>query len=142
MWAARSLAAELLGIAQEAFDRTLAYLNQREQFGRKIGAFQALAHRAARLHVNLELARGVVLKLFRALDDEAADASVLASLAKAVCTKTAREVMNEAVQMHGGIGVTDELDIGLFFKRARVAGEAFGDDYFQRERLARLSWGG
>jgi acyl-CoA dehydrogenase len=134
------LAAELLGIAQEAFDRTVAYLKEREQFGVKIGTFQALQHRAARMYANLELARGVVLKALRALDEGNRAASLLASLAKGTLTKTARDVLNEATQMHGGVGVTDEFDIGLFFKRARVAGDTFGDDYFQRERLARLAW--
>jgi acyl-CoA dehydrogenase len=134
------LAAELLGIAQEAFDRTVAYLKEREQFGAKIGTFQALQHRAARMYANLELARGVVLKALRALDEGDRAASALASLAKGTLTKTARDVLNEATQMHGGIGVTDDFDIGLFFKRARVAGDTFGDDYFQRERLARLVW--
>jgi alkylation response protein AidB-like acyl-CoA dehydrogenase len=134
------LAAELLGIAQEAFDRTVAYLKEREQFGAKIGTFQALQHRAARMYANLELARGVVLKALRALDEGDRAASPLASLSKGTLTKTARDVLNEATQMHGGIGVTDDFDIGLFFKRARVAGDTFGDDYFQRERLARLVW--
>ena len=134
------LSAELLGIAQEAFDRTVAYLKEREQFGVKIGTFQALQHRAARQYVAIDLARSVVLKALRALDEGDRATSALASLAKAVTTKTAREVMNEAVQMHGGVGVTDEFDIGLFFKRARVAGETLGDDYFHRERLARIAW--
>ena len=134
------LAAELLGIAQEAFDRTVSYLKEREQFGVKIGTFQALQHRAARMYANLEVAHGVVLKALRALDEGDRAAGLLASLAKGTLTKTARDVLNEATQMHGGIGVTDEFDIGLFFKRARVAGDTFGDDYFQRERLARLAW--
>ena len=134
------LAAELLGVAQEAFERTVAYLKEREQFGVKIGSFQALQHRAARLHVGLEIGRGVVLKALRALDEGDPAASLLASLAKGQMTKTARQVLDEAVQLHGGIGITDDYDIGLFLKRARVAGDLFGDDYFQRERLARLVW--
>jgi alkylation response protein AidB-like acyl-CoA dehydrogenase len=134
------LAAELLGIAEEAFDRTVAYLKEREQFGVKIGSFQALQHRASRMYCSLELGRGVVLKALRALDEQDPAASLLASLAKAVLTKTARDVLNEATQMHGGIGVTDDIDIGLFFKRGRVAGDTFGDDFFQKERLARLAW--
>jgi alkylation response protein AidB-like acyl-CoA dehydrogenase len=132
------LAAELLGIAQEAFDRTVAYLKEREQFGVKIGSFQALQHRASRMYANLDMARGVVLKALRVLDEGDRASSALASLAKGTLTKTARDVLNEAVQMHGGIGVTDDIDIGLFFKRARVAGDTFGDDLFQRERLGRL----
>jgi alkylation response protein AidB-like acyl-CoA dehydrogenase len=135
------LASELLGLAEEAFEQTVAYLKTRKQFGVLIGSFQALQHRVARLHVALELARGAVLKALRALDSGDPSASLLASLAKGFLTKTAREVMNEAVQLHGGIGVTDDLDIGLFLKRARVAGETLGDDYFQKERLAKLAWG-
>jgi len=135
------LACELLGIAQEAFDRTVAYLKEREQFGRKIGSFQALQHRAARQFCALELARGVVLKALRALDEADPATTQLASLAKAVLTRTAREMLNEAIQMHGGIGVTDELDIGLFFKRARAVGDWLGDDHYHRERLARIAWG-
>jgi acyl-CoA dehydrogenase len=134
------LAAELLGLCEEAFDRTVAYLKEREQFGAKIGSFQALQHRAARLYINLELGRGAVLKALRALDGGDKAASLLASVAKGFMARISREMMIEAVQLHGGIGVTDELDIGLFLKRARVAGETFGDDYFQKERLAKLAW--
>jgi alkylation response protein AidB-like acyl-CoA dehydrogenase len=134
------LSAELLGCADEAFDRTVAYLKEREQFGVKIGSFQALQHRAARLHMALELARGVVLKALRALDAGDEDASLIASVAKAALAQTARRVLDEAVQLHGGIGVTDDLDIGLFLKRVRTAGDLFGDDAFQKDRLARLAW--
>ena len=134
------LAAELLGIADQAFDMTIAYLREREQFGRKIGTYQALQHRAARLYARLDLARGVVLKALRAIDENAVDASEAASLAKCVMTGLARDVLAEAVQMHGGIGVTDEFDIGLFFKRARIVGELLGDDRFHAERLAQLRW--
>lgn len=134
------LAAELLGAAQEAFDQTVAYLKEREQFGVKIGAFQALQHRAARLFIGLELARAVVLKALRALDTQDRAGTTLCSLAKAITTETGRLVFNEALQLHGGIGVTDDLDIGLFFKRGRVAGELLGDEYFHRERLAKLAW--
>jgi alkylation response protein AidB-like acyl-CoA dehydrogenase len=134
------LSAELLGCAQEAFDRTVAYLKEREQFGVKIGSFQALQHRAARLHMALELARGVVLKALRALDAGDEDATLIASVAKAALTQTSRRVLDEAVQLHGGIGVTDDLDIGLFLKRVRTAGDLFGDDAFQKDRLARLAW--
>jgi acyl-CoA dehydrogenase len=134
------LAAELLGIADEAFERTVAYLKERVQFGRPIGSFQALQHRAARLYARLDAARGVVLKALRAIDEDDAQASQLASLAKAVMTRLARDVLVEAVQMHGGIGVTDDIDIGLFLKRSRTAGELLGDDYFHTERLARERW--
>ena len=130
------LAAELLGIADEAFTQTVAYLKQRVQFGKRIGSFQALQHRSARLYARLDIARGVVLKALRAIDDDSAEASQYASLAKAYLTRLARDVLVEAVQLHGGIGVTDDIDIGLFFKRARAAGDLLGDDHFHTERLA------
>jgi alkylation response protein AidB-like acyl-CoA dehydrogenase len=134
------LAAELLGICQQAFERTVAYLKERHQFGRPIGSFQALQHRAARLFARLELARSAVLAALRGLDEQAADATWLASLAKAVTSKLARELLAEAVQMHGGIGVTDAYDLGLFVKRGQCAGELLGDDRFHTERLARDYW--
>jgi acyl-CoA dehydrogenase len=132
------LAAELLGIAQEAFDRTLAYLREREQFGAKIGSFQALQHRAAHLFCEIELTRSVVLRALQAMDARDANRTALVSLAKARASEVARLATNEAVQMHGGIGVTDEFDIGFFMKRARAAGETFGDAYFHTDRFAQL----
>jgi alkylation response protein AidB-like acyl-CoA dehydrogenase len=134
------LAAELLGICDEAFSRTVAYLKERKQFGRLIGSFQALQHRAARLYGRLEFARGAVIAALRAIDEQAADATWLASLAKSVTTRLARELLAEAVQMHGGIGVTDAYDIGLFVKRGQCAGDLLGDDHFHTERLAREHW--
>ncbi len=134
------LAAELFGIADEAFDRTVAYLKERKQFDRVIGTFQALQHRAARLYARLDLARGIVLKALRAIDEGQADATWLASLAKGTLTRLTRDVLMEAMQMHGGIGVTDEFDVGLFVKRGQAAGELLGDDHFHTERLARDHW--
>lgn len=126
------LAAELLGIAQEAFDRTVEYLKTRVQFGKRIGEFQALQHRAALLFGQIEIARSLLLKA--ASEHNAA----LVSLAKAEIGETAKHVTTEAVQLHGGIGVTDEFDIGFFLKRARVASERLGDPTFHAERYARL----
>ncbi len=134
------LAAELLGISDEALSRTVAYLKERKQFGRLIGSFQALQHRAARLYGRLEIARGTVIAALRAIDEQAADATWLASLAKSVTTRLARELLAEAVQMHGGIGVTDAYDIGFFVKRGQCAGDLLGDDHFHTERLARDHW--
>jgi acyl-CoA dehydrogenase len=134
------LAAELLGICQQAFERTVAYLKERHQFGRPIGSFQALQHRAARLFARLELARSAVLAALRGIDEQAGDATWLASVAKAVTTKLARELLAEAVQMHGGIGVTDAYDLGLFVKRGQCAGDLLGDDRYHTERLARDYW--
>ena len=133
------LAAELLGIAQEVFDRTVQYLKERKQFGVYIGSFQALQHRAAQLWSAIELVKSTVLKALQTLDENAADASLLASIAKAKACETAELATNEAVQMHGGIGMTDEFDIGFFLKRARSAQQLFGDYRYHAYRFAQLS---
>jgi alkylation response protein AidB-like acyl-CoA dehydrogenase len=133
------LAAELLGVAEEAFERTLAYLREREQFGVKIGSFQALQHRAAHLFCEIELVRSVVLRTLQALDAQEPNAANLVCLAKAKASDVARIATNEAVQMHGGIGMTDEFDIGFFMKRARAAGETFGDAHYHTDRFAQLA---
>jgi acyl-CoA dehydrogenase len=133
------LAAELLGVSEESFERTLAYLREREQFGVKIGTFQALQHRAAHLFCEIELVRSVVLRTLQALDAQEPTASSLVCLAKAKASEVARIATNEAVQMHGGIGMTDEFDIGFFMKRARAAAETFGDQYYHTDRFAQLS---
>jgi alkylation response protein AidB-like acyl-CoA dehydrogenase len=133
------LAAELLGVAEEAFERTLAYLRERDQFGVKIGTFQALQHRAAHLFCEIELVRSVVLRTLQALDARDSNAASLVCLAKAKASDVARIATNEAVQMHGGIGMTDEFDIGFFMKRARAAAETFGDQYYHTDRFAQLA---
>jgi alkylation response protein AidB-like acyl-CoA dehydrogenase len=133
------LAAELLGIAEESFERTLVYLRERDQFGVKIGTFQALQHRAAHLFCEIELVRSVVLRTLQALDARESNAASLVCLAKAKASDVARIATNEAVQMHGGIGMTDEFDIGFFMKRARAAAETFGDQYYHTDRFAQLA---
>jgi alkylation response protein AidB-like acyl-CoA dehydrogenase len=132
------LAAEMLGVAHESFTRTVDYLKQREQFGVHIGSFQALQHRAAQLFCELELARSVTLRALTALDANEDRAPMFASLAKAKVGEVARLATNEAVQMHGGIGMTDDFDIGFYMKRARAAQETFGDITFHGDRLASL----
>ncbi|HEY8086945.1 MAG TPA: acyl-CoA dehydrogenase family protein [Polyangiaceae bacterium] len=132
------LAAEMLGGMQECFDRTVAYLKTRKQFGVYIGSFQALKHRAAWLFSEVELTRSLVAEALRALDAGRSDAPQLASAAKARASETYVLVTNEAVQMHGGIGVTDEADIGFYLKRARVAAETLGSARYHRDRFARL----
>ena len=134
-----ALAAELTGIADEAFARTLAYLKERRQFGRIIGEYQALQHRAAALFTEIELTRALVLHCAQQLDGGTADARAMASAAKARAGATATLAVQEGVQMHGGIGMTDEFDIGFFMKRARAAAETFGDPYFHTDRFAQLS---
>ena len=137
--ATAGVCAEMLGSMSEAFARTLTYLKQREQFGVPIGSFQALKHRAANLFIQIELCRSAVMAAARALDSGDDDAAGLVSLAKARCSDAAIQVANEAVQMHGGIGMTDEHEIGFYLKRARAACQTFGDAAFHRDRWARLS---
>lgn len=134
------LSAEMLGSMQAAFEMTNEYLKTRTQFGVPIGSFQALKHRAAKMYIELELSRSAVMGAHRALDEQRDDKTIakLASLAKARCSDAFVLMGNECVQMHGGIGVTDEADIGFFFKRARVAEMTFGDAAFHRDRTARL----
>jgi alkylation response protein AidB-like acyl-CoA dehydrogenase len=132
------LAAEALGSASEAFERTVQYLKDRKQFGVVIGSFQALKHRAAQMFCEVEITRSAVIAACSALDDNANDASALAALAKAKANDTLDLCGNEGVQMHGGIGMTDEHEIGFFMKRARVARATFGDTAFCRDRYATL----
>jgi acyl-CoA dehydrogenase len=132
------LAAEMLGVSSESFVRTVDYLKQREQFGQKIGSFQALQHRAAHLFCEVELARSATLKALTALDEQDEQSAAYASLAKAKSGEVAKLATNEGVQMHGGIGMTDDFDIGFYMKRARAAQETFGDIAFHGDRLARL----
>jgi len=133
------LAAELLGMSETIFKMTTDYLKTRVQFDVPIGSFQALQHRAARLYVDLQLARSAVMAAFEALEEDAPDAAKrarLVSLGKWKANETAQQVSNEAVQMHGGIGVTDELDLGLYLKRIRVAQACLGDSDYHCARYA------
>jgi alkylation response protein AidB-like acyl-CoA dehydrogenase len=132
------LAAEMLGLVQQTFDTTLAYLKERKQFGKVIGSFQALQHRMANLFAEIELCRSVVLDGLSALEQRRNDVPQIASIAKARLSDIATIVTNEGLQMHGGMGMTDQFDVGLFMKRARVAAATFGDGNFHRERYATL----
>jgi alkylation response protein AidB-like acyl-CoA dehydrogenase len=118
---------------------TLDYLKQRKQFGRLIGEFQALQHRAAHLYSEIEIARAAAFKAAAALDSSDERAELHVSVAKAKAADVANLAVREGVQMHGGIGMTDEHDIGLYMKRGAVLGELFGDVYYHRERVAALS---
>ncbi len=133
------LAAEMLGQANEAFEITSEYLKTRKQFGQVIGGFQALQHRAAKMFTELELTRSCVMAALDALDRDAKDIPALASLAKARAGETLHLVSNELVQMHGGIGMTDAHDAGLYLKRARVAEGLYGGASYHRDRYARLN---
>ena len=132
------LAAEGLGLLREAFERTLSYLKERVQFDVPIGSFQALQHRMARLYTELEMLESCVRAALAAIDADDPKLALLASLAKARASDLCEKVTNEAVQLHGGIGVTDEFDLGLIVKRARVLQHSLGDGVFHRDRYARL----
>lgn len=132
------IAAELQGACESLFQTTLEYLRTRVQFDVPIGSFQALQHRAAWMHVDLELARSTLMAALEALDAGDAQASQLVSLAKWKVGQMADKVSGEAVQMHGGIGVTDELDVGLYFKRIRVLQALLGDADYHLNRAAPL----
>lgn len=136
--AAIGFSAELLGLSLEAFERTVAYIGERKQFGTVIGSFQGLQHRAAHLFAELELARSIVLKALQGVDADDDKLPRLASAAKAKLSEVARLATNEGVQMHGGVGMTDEYDIGLFLKRARVLEHLMGDYYYHLDRFARI----
>lgn len=132
------LAAEMSGAAQQAFAVTVDYLKERKQFGRPVGSFQALQHRAAHLYSEIELMKSAILKALQDLDAHYGMAGIACSLAKAKAGEVAKLASQEAVQMHGGMGMTDEFDIGFYMKRIRVAQELFGDAAFHADRLARL----
>ena len=132
------LAAEMLGHSTQSFEITNDYLKTRVQFGQPIGSFQALQHRAAKMFTDIELTRSCVIAALDALDENRNDVAELASVAKARAGDTIHVVSNEMVQMHGGIGMTDEFDIGFYMKRARAAETSFGDLSFHGDRLARM----
>ena len=136
--ATAGLCAEMLGSMGRAFEMTLEHLKSRQQFGVPIGSFQGLKHRAAQMFIEIELCRSAVMAAARALDAGDDEAQALVSLAKARCSDTAMLVANEGVQMFGGVGMTDEYDIGFYLKRARAAQLTFGDAAWHRARWARL----
>ena len=132
-------AAELLGVGGGAMDMTVNYLRERKQFGVRLGSFQALQHRAAHLYSEMEVARATVLKAQQLLDTGDADAEQAVSVAKAMTSLATTLAVQEGVQMHGGIGMTDEYDIGFYMKRGRVLAEMFGDANFHADQLAQAA---
>ena len=131
-------AAELVGLGSAAMEMTVDYLKQRKQFGKLIGEFQALQYRAAHLYSELEIARAATLKAQQLLDEGSSDAEAMVSVAKAKAGRASQLAVQEGVQMHGGIGMTDEYDIGLYMKRDRVLNELFGDANYHADTLARM----
>ena len=133
-----AVASEMVGLSEEVFGRTVTYLKERKQFGKLIGEFQALQHRAAQLYVDIEITRAAVLKALQALDGDFENAGAAVAVAKARAGTTATLAVQEGVQMHGGMGMTDQFDIGFFMKRARVCQELFGDSNYHADQLARM----
>jgi alkylation response protein AidB-like acyl-CoA dehydrogenase len=133
-----AVASEMVGLSEEVFGRTVGYLRERKQFGKAIGEFQALQHRAAQLYIDIEITRAAVLKALQTLDGNFENAGAAVAVAKARAGSTATLAVQEGVQMHGGMGMTDQFDIGFFMKRARVCQELFGDSNFHADALARL----
>ncbi|MDP1869922.1 MAG: acyl-CoA dehydrogenase family protein [Bradyrhizobium sp.] len=133
-----AVASEMVGLSEEVFGRTVTYLKERKQFGKLIGEFQALQHRAAQLYIDIEITRAAVLKALQTLDASFDKAGAAVAVAKARAGTTATLAVQEGVQMHGGMGMTDQFDIGFFMKRARVCQELFGDSNFHADRLARM----
>jgi len=133
-----AVASEMVGVAEGVFGRTVGYLKERRQFGKAIGEFQALQHRAAHLYVEIEITRAAVLKALQTLDKDVGQSAAAVAVAKARAGATATLAVQEGVQMHGGMGMTDQFDIGFFMKRARVCQELFGDSNFQADQLARM----
>jgi alkylation response protein AidB-like acyl-CoA dehydrogenase len=136
--AAVGLSAQMLGASEQAFADTIEYIKEREQFGVPIGSFQALQHRAVSVYTEIALTRSVVLAAARAIDEAPDDVPRLASLAKATASETFMHAAKEAIQMHGGIGVTDEHDIGFYMKRAQATYMTFGKPSQHRQRWAEL----
>ena len=134
-----AISAEMLGNAESAFETTIEYLKQRKQFGVLIGTFQALQHRAAAMFCEIELTKSAVMAAVHGADERSNELQRLSSLAKTIAGETLHLVSNEAIQMHGGIGVTDEYDLGFFLKRSRVAEQIFGSSTYHTERYANLS---
>ena len=132
-----AVASEMVGLSEEVFGRTVSYLKERKQFGKAIGEFQALQHRAAQLYIDIEITRAAVLKAQQTLDADLANAASAVAVAKSRAGTTAARAVQEGVQMHGGMGMTDQFDIGFFMKRARVCEELFGDANFHADQLAR-----
>jgi acyl-CoA dehydrogenase len=136
--ACAGVAAQMLGASEQAFDDTIAYIKEREQFGTPIGSFQALQHRAVSVYTEIALTRSVVLAAARAIDDSPDDVARYTALANATASETFLHAAKEAIQMHGGIGVTDEHDIGFYMKRAHAAYMTFGKPSQHRQRWAAL----
>ncbi len=132
------LSAEMSGSAQQCLETTVEYLKERKQFGQIIGTYQGLQHRAAHLYSEIELGKSIVMKALQTLDMAPDHAAMMVSAAKSKLGQVAQLSAQEAIQMHGGIGMTDEYDIGFFIKRVRVAEALYGDSNYHTDKFARM----
>jgi alkylation response protein AidB-like acyl-CoA dehydrogenase len=136
-----ALCAEMCGGAQQVLDMTVEYAKLRVAFGKPIGSYQGVKHQTADMLVALENAKSLTYYAAWAVDEGEADAPLAVAMAKAAASDMARRVTGSGIQLHGGIGMTWEHDLQLYFKRAKASEVAFGDATWHRERVARLSWG-
>jgi alkylation response protein AidB-like acyl-CoA dehydrogenase len=135
------VAAEALGGAQEALDRTVAYAKERVQFGRAIGSFQAYKHRLADMMIEIEQARSAVYWAACAADEQSSDLPLALHAAKSFAADTYAKCAGDMIQLHGGIGFTWEHDAHLFFKRARAIQSMLGNGNWHREQVASMILG-
>jgi alkylation response protein AidB-like acyl-CoA dehydrogenase len=133
-----ALCAEMCGGAQRVLDMTTEYTKIRIAFGKPIGSYQGVKHRAADMLVDIENAKSLTYYAAWAIDEELAEAPLAVSMAKAYASDAYRKVAGAGIQLHGGIGYTWEHDLQLYFKRAKASEVAFGDATWHRERVARL----
>lgn len=133
-----ALSAEMCGAAQRVLDMTVEYAKIRIAFGKPIGSYQGVKHKAADMLVEIENARSLTYYAAWACEEGLAEAPLAAAMAKAAASDMARKVTSAGIQLHGGIGMTWEHDLHLYLKRAKAAEVAFGDAAWQRERVARL----
>ena len=133
------VASELVGCAEQALHLTVDYLKQRKQFGVPLGSFQALQHRCAILLTEVELAKSLALTALAALASGDANADKLVVAAKSKANDAAILAGQEGIQLHGGIGMTDEHDIGLYLKRIRTASLTLGDSHQMKAAYASMN---
>ncbi len=127
------------GLLRAVLDMTTEYLRTREQFGVKIGSFQALQHRAVDMFVEVELCKStMILAALKVVEPDLAERQSAISAAKVQLASGGRLVTQQAIQLHGGIGITDEHDVGLYFKRMHALNTLFGDEEFHVARFAQL----
>jgi alkylation response protein AidB-like acyl-CoA dehydrogenase len=133
-----ALCAEMCGGAQKVLDMTVEYAKIRQAFGKPIGSYQGVKHKAADMLVEVENSKSITYYAAWAMDEGVAEGPLAASMAKAYVSDAYRRVSAAGIQLHGGIGFTWEHDLHLYFKRAKGSEFTFGDATYHRERVAQL----